>query len=107
MEQEIGIQCGCRCCGVWLVCLGRQAVQFLRGLFGGDGLSSMLICQRDSLRFVLRACGRQVGMTDRAGYHQYSSGISNMAKIRGPSTEPWGTPVAGGALQKCEQARIL
>ena len=59
----------------WFGWVGRQAGQFLRGLVGGDGVSSMSICQRDSLRVVLRACGRQVGMTDRAGYHQHSSGL--------------------------------
>ena len=35
----------------------------------------MSIYQRDSLRFVRRPCGRQVGMTDRAGYRQHSSGM--------------------------------
>ena len=35
----------------------------------------MLICLRDSLRFVLRPCGLQVGMTDRAGYHQHNIGM--------------------------------
>jgi len=85
----------------WFGWVGRQAGQFLRGLVGGDGVSSMSICQRDSLRFMLRPCGCQVGMTDRAGWYEkpcgrmiWPSEVVYMAKRRGPSTEPWGTPVA-------------
>lgn len=44
----------------------------------GDGHSSMTMCQGYSPRFVLRLSGRQVGMEEKAGYHQHrSSGRTN------------------------------
>ena len=54
---------------------GKTSSSVLRGLVGGDGLSSISICQRDSLILVLRLCGCQVGMTDGAGYHQHNIGL--------------------------------